>query len=96
MAEAVMQKAFKMLPARPGCCSVCASNHPAHHAHNLHSLAYGVHFRLRWGRDPTWADACAHLTDDERDNWRDAMMTVGQEWTEPDGDPIREPYAVVE
>lgn len=88
--EVVENKQFKMLPARPGTCAMCATDHPAHHAHNLQSMFYQIRFYLKWKRYPTWADACAHLTELERKAWRQAMREAGAEWTETD-EPIREP-----
>jgi hypothetical protein len=93
--EVVEQKSFKCLPAKPGICAMCARDHDPAHAHDVTSLFYGVRFKLKWKRDPTWADACAHLTPDQRAAWREALETAGQDWTEPeDGEPIREPYAM--
>lgn len=71
--DVVENKEFMMMPARPGLCTVCAFDHASDLAHNLQSLAYQVGFKLRWERDPTWADACAHLTVPQREAWRIAM-----------------------
>ena len=83
------------LPARSGTCAMCATKHNPSHAHNLQSVFYCMRFKAKWGRDPTWADACAHLTEDERRDWKAAMRETSAEWTEPpDGsESIREPYA---
>ena len=91
--KAMQARNFKMFPAKPGTCSVCASNHEANLPHNLASIFYGVHFRLRYGRDATWSDACAHLPAEMIQHWKQAMRDVGQEWTQHD-EPIAEPYAV--
>lgn len=88
------QRSYKVLPARPGTCAVCATDHNPNHAHNLQSVFYGVRFKLKWGRYPTWEDACAHLSAEQRDEWKAAMADVGYEWTEPVGEPIAEPYTV--
>jgi len=86
---------LRLMPARPGTCSVCATFHHPCHAHDLQSYFYGVRFKMKYGRDPTWADACAHLTEEQRRAWRSAMSDVGLEWSEPSyGDPIADPYAV--
>lgn len=91
--EVVETKTFMMMPAKPGLCEVCAFDHAEHLAHNIQSMAYQVGFKLRWGRFPTWADACAHLTVSQREAWRTAMEGKA-EWTEPiEGEPIAEPYA---
>ena len=92
--EVVENKTFMVMRAKPGLCEVCAFDHAANLAHNIQSMAYQVRFKLRWGRDPTWADACAHLTVRQREAWRTAMKGK-TEWTEPnEGEPIAEPYAM--
>lgn len=93
--DAIEAKSFKMLPAKPGTCAFCASDHHPRHAHDLTSVFYGVHFKLKWKRDPTWADAVAHLAPGDRAAWKAAMVEAGVAWSEPeDGEPIAEPYAV--
>ena len=92
--EPVEARSFKMMPAKPGTCAFCATKHDENLPHNLQSLFYGTRFKLKYGRDPTWADACAHLTDDQREQWKAAMRKIGVEWTEPqESEPISEPYA---
>ena len=87
-------KEFKLLPPRPGLCAVCAFDHAEHLAHNIQSLFYEARFRQQYGRAPTWADACAHLSDEDRLRWQLAMQGK-TEWTEPtEGEPIAEPYAM--
>jgi len=88
----VTLQSFKLLPARPGACAICARDHSEYLPHDATSIFYMVRFRMKWKRDPTWADACAHLTDDERAEWKVAMKLQGVPWSEPTGDPIREPY----
>ena len=93
----VVNKKFKMMPARPGTCAFCARDHESHLAHDVHSLFYQTRFYLKWGRYPTWADACAHLAADDAHRWQVSLAAVGQEWTDPkEGEPIAEPYAMVE
>lgn len=88
-------KEFKILPVKPGLCAVCGFKHGETLAHNVQSLFYEVRFRQAWGRAPTWADACAHLNDRDRDAWMTGMGLHGVGWTEPDeGEPIAEPYEV--
>ena len=95
--EVIEKKGFKMLPARPGRCAMCNSNHRADQPHDVFRPFYQRRFKLKWGRPPTWADARAHLTEERTANWRRKMESIGHEWTEPaDGKPIREPYALVE
>ena len=87
---------LRLLPATPGTCAVCAVDHEEHLAHSLTSLFYGVRFKLKYGRDPTWADACAHLSEEQREMWKASMSDVGAAWSEPpDGvEPVADPYAV--
>lgn len=85
---------FKVLPAKPGTCVHCATEHDEHGPHNLWSLFYGTRFLQKWGRNPTHADCAAHLTPERRRAYRRVLGNMGIEWTLPtDGDPIREPYA---
>lgn len=87
---------FRMLPARPGTCSVCATKHDELTPHNFWSLTYQMHFKLRHGRDATHADACAHLPEPCRVNYREILPEFRKEWTEPPAgvEPIAEPYAI--
>lgn len=93
-----IKSGFKVLPAMPGTCSVCATKHAEHEAHNYWSLFYQMHFRLRYGRDATNDDALAHLPGEVKEMWRDAMLRHGRQWISvPDGTiPIAEPYAEAE
>lgn len=52
---------WTLLPAAPGACQTCATEHPPNAPHNLQSLYYGVRFKGLHGRDPTWFDCFAHL-----------------------------------
>jgi len=89
---------FKMLPAKRGTCSMCATKHRENEAHNLQSLFYGMRFLMKWGRDATWQDAVAHLQPEQQRQWLLVAMemyrTNGLTWTAllPDVDPIAEPY----
>ncbi len=83
-----------ILPAKSGTCAMCATDHPADMPHNLTSLFYGVRFKMKWGRDPTWSDAAAHCDAHIVKVWKEALAERGIEWTSPaEGEPIREPYA---
>lgn len=86
---------MSLLPAASGTCAVCATEHLPDQAHNLHSLFYGVRFVGTYGRDPTWADAVAHLPPVIQRMWKKAVeRTDGVSWTEPpEGvEPIAEPH----
>jgi hypothetical protein len=89
-------KTMKMLPAKPGVCSVCATDHKPEEMHNYWSLHYQVHFKMRYGRDATHADACAHTDEEVRQCYREVIDDDKRfTWSEPDDgvDTIAEPYA---
>lgn len=99
---AVKPMTMKMLPAKAGTCSVCATDHGELMGHNYWSLFYRMHFKMRYGRDATHVDTVAHLSDKDEKLWRSVVMPAlnehGLEWTEP-VDPakrVAEPYAVNE
>jgi hypothetical protein len=83
---------MKLLPPPEGCCGICASKHEPKQAHNAESLFFQVRFRMRYGRDGTWADAIAHCPERIQRYWIGALRYAGK-WTEPpDGiAPIAEP-----
>ncbi len=86
---------FMIMPAKPGTCAMCARGHPPEQPHDLHSIFYGVRFKMKYERDPTWADASAHCTPEIRDQRKEGLRSCGYEWTSPtDREPIREPYAM--
>lgn len=82
-----------MLPAKAGTCVHCATAHGEHDPHNFQSMFYGMRFLGTFGRDVTHADCVAHLSEARRGFYRKALTELGIKWTEPDGDPISEPYA---
>lgn len=82
-----------LLPAAPGTCVHCATAHGEGSPHNFQSIFYGMRFKMKWGRDPTHADCVAHLPEEVRLRYREVLPDFGIEWTEPDSEPIREPYA---
>jgi hypothetical protein len=85
-----------LLPAAPGTCVHCATDHGAHDPHNFQSIFYGMRFLMKWGREFTHADCVAHLTEQRQLHYRQVLAEFGIEWTEPDGKPIREPYEKAE
>lgn len=90
-----MTPTIKMLPAKAGTCAMCATDHKEYEAHNLTSLFYGMRFKMKYGRDPTWSDCCAHLTEQQQAMWREALEGLGHVYTIAEN-PIAEPYAVNE
>lgn len=91
--KVIEAKSMNLLPARTGTCVQCASVHPPHLAHNAESLFYQTRFQMAHGRWPTWADACAHLEPQQRDEWREAMIGLGYTFTEIEN-PIAEPFEI--
>ncbi len=88
--------AMMLLPAAPGTCVHCATDHGENDPHNYWSLFYGMRFKAKWSRDHTHADCVAHLPEAARLAYRNVLRERGIEWTEPGDDPIREPYAASE
>lgn len=84
-----------MLPAKPGTCAMCATKHEEHLAHNLTSIFYLMRFQMKYGREPTWSDACAHLTEPQQARWREALERMGHEYTITES-PIAEPFCISE
>lgn len=85
---------MKLLAPPDGACRICARNpsHPPEQPHDAQSIFYGMRFRMRYGRDGTWADAIAHCDKHVRELWRDGLKKRGV-WTEPPAgvEPISEP-----
>ena len=75
-----------------GKCGECATKHEPEMPHNAQSLFYGMRFKMRYGREGTWADALAHCSPEVQEYWRTQLGHAGA-WTEPpEGvDPISEP-----
>ena len=86
---------LKVMPAAPGTCAFCATEHNEFQPHNWWSVFYQVRFKLKWGRAATHADAVAHLTWSARDLYRCRLQERGIAWTEPPAGcgPVAEPYA---
>ena len=83
-----------LLPVAAGRCAHCASLHGPDDPHDMGSVFYGMRFLTRHGRDATYADAVAHLSPLDRESHQAVMEHIGLTWTEPDGEPISEPYVV--
>jgi len=58
-----------LLPAAPGKCPECATEHEPELPHNQQSLYYQTRFHLEHGRSPTWTDAMEHCTDEMKEFW---------------------------
>lgn len=66
-----------MMPAAPGKCEMCGSEHGPDLPHNAQSLFYAVRFNAEHGRAPTWLDAMEHCTPEMRDLWIGALIDRG-------------------
>lgn len=72
----------KLLPPPEGHCRICAVKHEPELPHNAQSLFYQMRFRMRYGRDGTWADALAHCTPKMQAFWKKGIQLKGA-WTQP-------------
>ena len=79
-----------LLPAAEGTCPMCATEHDPDWPHNGQSLFYNMRFKMKHGREPTWADALAHCSPAMQSAWREKLKEKGV-YGEPDGEPIAEP-----
>lgn len=101
--EVTLQPNMKMLPAAPGACAVCFTEHKPNMPHNFWSLTYQMRFNLKWKREPTHADTLEHLRRDMGEerfarftrHWTQVLRERGKEFTQPpEGEQaIAEPYA---
>jgi len=80
---------LSLLPPKKGVCQLCAYDHERQDPHNKQSLYYCMRFLMAHGRNPTWADAVAHCTQDVRENWR-TVLKKRDKWSQPEGEPIME------
>ena len=86
------QHSMMLLPPPAGHCRICAVKHEPQMPHNAQSLFFGMRFKMRYGRDGTWADAIAHCSPEVQLHWR-AELKQMKAWTEPpEGvEPLCEP-----
>lgn len=68
-----------LLPAAPGTCPECATEHPPEQPHNWQSLFYLYRYYQQHGRFPTWHDAMSHCTPEMQAAWREALRESGIE-----------------
>ena len=83
---------FGILPPKAGYCSVCGTDHEPAMPHNAQLLYYQYAFYGEHGRWPTWADAVAHCAPETQAAWKAELTRLGH-WSEPEGEPIAQPYA---
>ncbi len=67
-----------MLPAKPGTCPECSTEHGPEEPHNL-CLFYQYSFRAVHGRWPTWKDAMAHCSDEVKATTLEVLKEHGVE-----------------
>ncbi len=76
------QGTMMLLPPKEGTCRICAVKHEPEMPHNAQSLFYGMRFKMRYGRDGTWADAMAHCSEQMQQHWIGELTKAGY-YTEP-------------
>ena len=91
MDQPTMQS-MMLLPPPDGHCRICAVKHEPDLPHNAQSLFYQMRFKMRYGRDGTWADALAHC-DETIQGWWITALREKKAYTEPPEGvaPIAEP-----
>lgn len=77
-----------LLPPAAGVCQECAWDHPPEFPHDAGSLFYGSKFMLDHNRQPTWADAMAHCTDEMRAEWTTKLVELGADIGTVMGGPV--------
>jgi hypothetical protein len=65
-----------MLPPAPGKCPECAAEHGENEPHNADSIFYQLKFQAEHGRSPTWRDATAHMTEEDRKLWVECFVRL--------------------
>lgn len=90
--EVVQTGKLMLLPPPEGHCRICAVKHEPEMPHNAQSMFFQMRFKLRYGRDGTWADAIAHCSDAMKGHWM-KHLTAANAWTQPPAgvEPISEP-----
>ena len=73
---------WNVMPAPPGHCQICGKRHEPSEPHDAQQLRYKLVFGGMIGREPTWADAIAHCSEEIRETWEGELRRLGA-WTEP-------------
>lgn len=76
-AEPRIVKPAMLVPPPAGVCQECAVLHDPAAPHDAQSLFYGSKFMLDHNRQPTWADAMAHCSDETRAAWTVKLVELG-------------------
>jgi hypothetical protein len=75
-------KTLKLMPAAPGTCPECATDHEPNEPHNPDSLYYQVRFKMVHGRDPTDEDCVAHVEPSKQKAWLATFALVREVYAE--------------
>jgi len=70
------------IPATPGMCMTCGTEHEPELPHNRQSLFYQYKFYDKYGRWPTWNDAMEHCSDEIKALWKEVLELVMKEQLE--------------
>ena len=82
----------KLLPPPEGVCRIRAVDHKPGEPHNAQSLFYQMRFKMRYGREGTWADCLAHCSEQMQQLWIKALREKNAYTEPPEGvAPIAEP-----
>ena len=60
---------LKVFPPVPGACKVCATVHAPNEPHDRDSLYYQNWFYKKYRRLPSWEDAMAHCSKEEKEEF---------------------------
>lgn len=71
-----------LMPPRKDHCRICAVKHEPDVPHNAQSLFFQMRFKMRYGRDGTWADAIAHCSEPVKEHW-ERELKIAKVWTQP-------------
>lgn len=71
------QPGLYLLPAKPGTCVQCATEHDPAQPHNQQSIYYQYHFFAEHQRWPTWDDAVAHCNPVVKALWATELAKNG-------------------
>ena len=70
---------LRLLPAAPGTCPECATEHDPEFPHNLQSLYYKMWFYQENGRFPTMDDSLSHCSEEIKSAWMEVFAELAKE-----------------
>ena len=74
----IVRKNLNLVPAKPGTCPECATEHSPDEPHNRDSLYYQMRFYLQHRRSPSWDDAMAHCDAETKALWHNTLADCQQ------------------